>query len=142
MSEKTINLELNLANSSEAEKLVADWIDELTGTNSNSNMQKIDAAYGEIDTTLSSHTGNSNIHITSEEKSKWTNKANLVRGYFLDGGFYNDALKSEEITPSELDVYLDLNTKTLYMWDSTEGEYFPVSSNQPEDTTIDGGTWG
>lgn len=142
MSEKTTNLALNLANSSEAEKLVADWIDELTGTNSNSNMQKIDAAYGEIDTTLSNHTGNSNIHITSEEKSEWTSKANLVKGYFLDGDFYKDALKSEEITPSELDIYLDLNTKILYVWDSTEGTYFPVSSNKSEGMTIDGGTWG
>ena len=44
-----------------------------------------------------------------------TNK--VISGYYDDGAFYYDAAHTEEITPGTTNVYVDLTTSVLYLWD-------------------------
>ena len=46
----------------------------------------------------------------------------VISGYYDDGKFYTDAGHTDEITPGETNVYVDLTTSKLYLWDGDSFE--------------------
>lgn len=137
---KTQNLGLELTDSTEGSVLFKDWMDDLTGTKSTSNMQILDGEVGGVKTNLSSHTSNMGIHVSSNDKQTWNGKAEIVRGYYYNGSFYEEEAHSTQLTPSANAFYIDLGDEdgTMYTWEATTSSYVPVSSGADSDY----GTWG
>lgn len=142
MSNTTPNIGLTLVSSTEGTFLISDWIDLLTGnlTTDESNMQIIDREVGAAKTNIAGHTSNLQVHVTSNDKSVWNNKNELIRGYYSGGSFYEDADHSQTITPKETALYVDLLKNTLYVWNTSTSQYDPVASGGETDS--DYGTWG
>lgn len=143
MSATTQRLNLVVTNSSESETIVTEWIDGLTGYGqpSQSNMEKIDDAFGLLDDELKEHTEDEQIHVTGTNKNNWNDKANLVRGYYDGISFYVDSGHQSIITPVISSAYVDLTGggNYLYVWDANTSSYVAVSSPS---TLLDCGTWG
>lgn len=120
MSQTTPNLGLVLRNSSELTTDVAVWIDENTGYNGSeeSNLEKIDAKFGEVKTGLDG-------------------KSELVRGYYDGTSFYEDSAHGVPITPDSTAVYYEVSEEALYLWSAEDSAYIPVSVSDS-----DFGTWG
>ena len=140
MGTQSPNINLALVSSSEGATPFRDWVDMLTGETEDSNMMIIDREIGEQKTASSAHYGNKEIHVDSEEKGIWDNKADLIRGYYSEGTFYKDADKADAITPSATSIYMDQtdDKNLLYAYD-TETGYFPLTTPEPD---LDFGAWG
>ena len=141
MSTTSKNLGLSLTNSSESEILVLDWIDGISGYGkpSPSNMEIIDTKFGELENDTDNHISNNQIHVTSEDKTSWNNKAMIYKGYYNGTNFYEDEGFQTLIPNNSNAIYYDLlNNMSAYLWNTEESKY--ILSSQNIDT--DYGTWG
>lgn len=140
MGTQSPNINLALVSSSEGTTLFRDWVDMLTGDTEDSNMMIIDKEIGKQKTESSAHYKNTEIHVDSDEKGIWDNKADLIRGYYSEGTFYKDADKADAITPSATSIYMDQtdDKNLLYAYDAETG-YFPLTTPEPD---LDFGSWG
>lgn len=108
-------------------------IQELSET-LNQSIGEVDGRVDTVNDTLNSHTGNSDIHITSMERTTWNGKQDkitdengVVLAQYLPS-YVDDVVEGEYISPTQFNkdgspvklegdkIYLDINTNKIYRY--------------------------
>lgn len=87
----TPNINLSLTASSESGKLFHEWRTSIDGLNANSNMEKIDTAFGDVATSIENAISESTEYTDEKLKGmqKWVFSATLPSG-MLVGDIWNE----------------------------------------------------